>query len=154
VAPDTTEVLRSLAAHLADSGLARWNSDSTPYGAGTLPAIFFEHLPDKPDNALAIAAYNDDRTRDRDNPDIYIQIRGRAAGTNPLAVHDLMDRVYAALDDSSHALWGTTRVLICLRHIRGPLITDANNRWTRPDSYTITINPSGETHGTHFDTGA
>lgn len=148
-APATDVFLRSMATHLVNLGLVRWNPDGAEYtGPTTLPALFFEQLPDKPDHAIALSAYNDDRSRDRDNPDFYIQLRGRAPGRDPLATHALMDRIFDALDDeekplnSSHILWGTTKVLLCLRHIRGPLLSDGNNRWSRPDSYTITVNPS------------
>jgi hypothetical protein len=143
ITPDTSQLLQGLAAHLTNLGLTRWNANGAAYtGNSTLPAVFFEQLPNEPDSALSLAAYNDDRTRDRDNPDYYIQIRGRAPGRNPFATHALMDRIFTAIDDSSHILWGTTQVLLCQRHIRGPLLADGNNRWSRPDSYTITVNPS------------
>lgn len=148
-APDTGTFLRDLAGHLAELGLVRWNPNGAAYtGASPLPALFFHQYPDQPDAAISLSSYNDDRSRDRDNPDYYVQIRGRAAGRDPLATHALMDRIFDVLDDeekplnSSHILWGTTKVLLCLRHIRGPLLADANNRWSRPDSYTITVNPS------------
>lgn len=147
--PATGPFLRDLAAHLVNLDLVRWNPNGAAYtGPTTLPALFFETLPPQPDHAISLASYNDDRSRDRDSPDFYIQLRGRAPGRDPLATHALMDRIFEALDDeekppnSSHILWGTTKVLLCLRHIRGPLLTDGNNRFSRPDSYTITVNPS------------
>ncbi|OZE88033.1 hypothetical protein CH304_00235 [Rhodococcus sp. 15-649-1-2] len=145
-APATDVFLRDMATHLANLGLVRYAENYT--GTSPLPALFFHQYPDKPDAAISLSSYNDDRSRDRDNPDFYIQIRGRASGRDPLATHALMDSIFDALDDeekplnSSHILWGTTKVLLCLRHIRGPLLADANNRWSRPDSYTITVNPS------------
>jgi hypothetical protein len=142
LAPDAATFLRDMAAHLANEGLVRWNPDGSAYtGTSPLPALFFETLPDKPDLAIALASYNDDRSRDRDTPDLYVQLRGRT-GVDPLAAHRLMDRIFAAIDDSSHILWGTTKVLLCQRVVRGPLLRDANNRWSRPDSYAITANPS------------
>lgn len=140
-APDTTTLEDALAEHLADLGLARYNPTGT-YTGLSLPAVFFGTMPDKPDDALVINTYNDDRSRDDHNPDIYIQIRGRSAGRDPRAVDRLMDRIFDALHDTSHQTWGSVRILLCRRTVRAPRDPDANGRWTRPDSYVITVNPS------------
>ena len=140
-APDTTDLEDALAQHLADLGLARYEPNGV-YSATGLPAVFFGAMPDKPDTALVINTYNDDRSRDDHNPDIYIQIRGRSAGRDPRAVDRLMDGLFDALHDTSHAQWGDVRVLLCRRTVRAPRDPDANGRWTRPDSYLITVNPS------------
>lgn len=140
--PTSTEVLRGVAAKLEELGLARWTPGVPPAGS-TVPSIHFEKLPDKPEAAIAIAAYNNDRSRDDDSPDYYIQLRGRAPGADPFKTHDYMDSITAALHDSSHSLWGTTSVLLCRRHICGALTPNANGTaWSRADSYTITVNPS------------
>lgn len=140
--PSSTDVLTSLATHLDDIGLAVWSTTGYP-ATPALPAVFFERLPDKPERALALAAYNDDRTRDDTTPDYYIQIRGRAPGADPFRTHDLMDSIFDVLHDSSHSLWGTTPVLLCRRHIRGLVTPNTNaTAWSRADSYTITVNPT------------
>lgn len=98
--PATGPFLRDLAAHLVNLDLVRWNPNGAAYtGPTTLPALFFETLPPQPDHAISLASYNDDRSRDRDSPDFYIQLRGRAPGRDPLATHALMDRIFEALDD-------------------------------------------------------
>lgn len=145
-APDTVELLEALAQHLTDLGLARYAPNGIYVGEG-LPAIFFGQLPDKPDTAILLNAYNDDRSRDQGNPDYYVQLKFRAAGRDPRTVERLGDSVFRALDDlhnerhNGHT-WGDVRILLCHRHIRGPIALEATNRYTRPDSYTITTNPS------------
>lgn len=146
-APDTVELLEALAQHLTNLGLARWDPNLTNYPAGALPVVFFGQLRDKPDNAIFINVYNDDRSRDQGNPDYYVQLKFRAAGRDPRTVERLGDSVFRALDDlhnerhNGHT-WGDVRILLCHRHIRGPIALEATNRYTRPDSYTITTNPS------------
>lgn len=140
-APATTAVETALAQRLATLGLVRYEPGGM-YGEAGLPAVFFGAMPDTPHDALVINTYNDDRSRDDHNPDIYIQIRGRSAGRDPRAVDQLMDGLFDALHDTSHTTWGTVRVLLCRRVVRAPRDPDQNGRWTRPDSYRITANPS------------
>ncbi|MGX6513257.1 minor capsid protein [Rhodococcus sp. SJ-2] len=140
-APDTTTLEGALAQHLAALGLARYEPGGI-YSATGLPAVFFGAMPDTPDTALVINTYNDDRSRDDHNPDYYLQIRGRSAGRDPRAVDRLMDAIFDQLHDTTHQMWGSVRVLQCRRVVRAPRDPDANGRWTRPDSYVITVNPS------------
>lgn len=140
-APDTTAVEDALAQRLHSLGLVRYEPTGI-YGTGTLPAVFFGAMPDTPNDAIVINTYNDDRSRDDDNPDYYLQIRGRRAGRDPRAVDQLMDAIYRAIHDTSHQMWGSVRVLLCRRVVRAQRDPDANGRWTRPDSYRITANPS------------
>ena len=81
-APDTVELLEALAQHLTNLGLARYAPNGIYVGEG-LPAIFFGQLPDKPDTAILLNSYNDDRTRDAATPDYYVQLRFRTAGRDP-----------------------------------------------------------------------
>lgn len=140
-APDTTAVEDALAQRLHALGLVRYEHSGV-YGTGTLPAVFFGIMPDAPNDAIVINTYNDDRSRDDDNPDLYVQIRGRSAGRDPRNVDRLMDAIFDAINDTSHETWGSVRVLLCRRVVRAPRDPDANTRWTRPDSYCITLNPS------------
>ncbi|NMM84313.1 hypothetical protein B2J88_08060 [Rhodococcus sp. SRB_17] len=140
-APDTVELLEALAGHLDDSGLARY---AAIYSGDGLPAIYFGSLPDKPDTAILLNVYNEDRSRDDATPDYYVQIRYRTAGRDPRAVELLADAVFRHLHDQSNVAWGGVNVLLCRRILRAPTAPDSNLRYTRPDSYRITTNP-GET---------
>lgn len=146
-APDTVELLEALAQHLTNLGLARYAPNGIYVGEG-LPAIFFGQLPDKPDTAILLNSYNDDRTRDAATPDYYVQLRFRAAGRDLRTVNRLADSVFRALDDRLHersnTVWAGVNILSCIRHIAGPIAPDVNNRYTRPDSYTITTNPGAK----------
>lgn len=141
--PSTVPFLASLAQHLASSGLARY-SETGKYTNTGLPAVFFGQLPPTPDAAILINVYNQDNTRDDDSPDMYVQLRYRTPGSDPRTTENLADSVFALLHDVSNTVWGTTRVLLCRRVIRGPIAPDATTptRYTRPDSYRVTINPT------------
>ncbi len=140
-APDTTALEDALAQRLHTLGLVRYEPTGV-YSSTGLPAVFFGIMPDAPSDAIVINTYNDDRSRDDDNPDYYLQIRGRRAGLDPRAIDQLMDAIYRAIHDASHQTWGSVRVLLCRRVVRAQRAPDANGRWTRPDSYRITVNPS------------
>ncbi|WP_432679331.1 minor capsid protein [Rhodococcus pyridinivorans] len=140
-APATTAVEAAIAQHLATLGLARYTPNGVYTGTGP-PAVFFGAMPDKPDDALVINTYNDDRSRDDTVPDYYIQIRGRCAGRDPRAVDQLMDSIFDAIHDAERQTWNGVPILLCRRTVRAPRDPDANGRWTRPDSYTLTVYPS------------
>lgn len=140
-APDTTALEDALARRLHALGLVRYEPAGV-YGTGTLPAVFFGTMPDAPNDAIVINTYSEDRSRDDDTPDYYLQIRGRRAGRDPRAIDQLMDAICRELHDASHQTWGSVRVLLCRRVVRAPRAPDSNGRWTRPDSYRITANPS------------
>lgn len=136
------DLVVGLAQHLAALNLARYNETGVYPDAG-LPAAFFGALPDKPDAAVLINVYNDDRERDDTSPDLYVQFRFRTPGRNPHATQALGDSVFEALHDrSTFTLPNGVRVLLCRRHITGPIAPDQNGRYTRPDSYRFTLNPS------------
>ncbi len=138
----SVDLIVGVAEHLDALGLARYESTGI-YGAGVLPAVFFGELPDKPDTAVLVNIYNDDRSRDDDSPDLYVQFRFRTPGRDPRTTADLGDLVFERLHRSSNiVLPNGVRVLNCHRHITGPLAPDQNGRYTRPDSYTFTLNPS------------
>ncbi|WP_027503247.1 minor capsid protein [Rhodococcus sp. UNC363MFTsu5.1] len=138
----SVDLVVGLAEHLAAAGLARYSPTGIYTGEG-LPAVFFGTLPDKPDTAVLINTYNDDRERDDDSPDLYVQMRFRTAGRNPHTTPRLADDVFEHLHDRSNfTLPNGVQVLLCRRHITGPNAPDANGRYTRPDSYTLTLNPS------------
>ncbi|MGM5065729.1 phage tail terminator protein [Rhodococcus qingshengii] len=145
-APDTTDLLEALAQRLNDLGVARYDPNIDVYPEGPLPVVFFGQLPDKPATAILLNAYNADHSRDQGNPDYYVQLKFRTAGRDPRTVDRLADAVFRALDDlynDRHTTrWGDVLVMLCHRHIRGPAMQDLNSRYTRPDSYTITTNPS------------
>lgn len=131
-----------LAMHLEAIGVARYN-ESGIYSPTGLPAVFFGTLPDKPDAAILINTYNDDRDRDDESPDLYVQFRFRTPGRNPHTTPSLADGVFERLHDRSNfTLPNGVNVLLCRRKIVGPTAPDQNGRYTRPDSYTLTLNPS------------
>lgn len=144
-APTSDELEAALAGRIADSGLARYQATGA-YPPSDVPAIFFGTMPDKPNAAILINVYNDDRDRDPHNPIYLVQLRFRSNTGDRRATEQLANAAFDDLDDlvneRSNSQWGTVRVLHCHRHLRAPAAPDANGRWSRPDSYTIRTNPS------------
>ncbi|MGW2095777.1 phage tail terminator protein [Promicromonospora sukumoe] len=144
-APTSDELEAALAQRIADAGHARYFLAGL-YPPSEVPAIFFGTMPDKPNAAILINVYNDDRDRDPHTPIYLVQLRFRSNAGDRRATEQLANRVFDDLDDRvnerSNSQWGPIRILHCYRHLRAPAAPDANGRWSRPDSYTITTNPS------------
>jgi hypothetical protein len=143
-APDRDALEAALAARIAGAGLARYNPTGvyTPTG---LPAVLFGKLPDKPDAAILINVYNEDYSRDYGSPDLYVQLRFRTPGQDKRTTNALAHSVFLLLHfdvDESNQVWSGLNILNCRRTIAGPVELDGNNRYSRPDSYRITVNPS------------
>lgn len=144
---ETADVLTGLATHLYNVGLGRY-STSTYTEDPTKPGIFFIEMKDAPNTAVALTVYMWDRTRDSHNPDVYVQLRIRAAPGSNLAVDRLADRFAADLhwaDDHPPEVWAfgsrKMHVLNSIQVVRTQPVKDSNNRWERFDSYRITFNP-------------
>ncbi|MGV9662580.1 minor capsid protein [Nocardia niigatensis] len=141
--PDTRTFVDALARYLASAGLARYEPTG-PYLDGSAPAVFFNQLPDSPDTAVAITVYDELFDRDDHNPDLFVQLRWRAAGLDPRDVDELADNASRALHDRTHIqLANGVRVLLCRRRIRGLALPDSNARFERSDSYVFTLTPGG-----------
>ena len=142
-APDYRGLLEdAIGQHLATHGIARY---ATAYTGTGLPAVFRGTLPGTPDAAILINVYNEDYTRDDDSPDLYVQLRFRTAGQDPRTTNTLAHTVFQLLhfpDGTSNQVWAGVHILNSRRVIAGPIAPDGNNRYSRPDSYRITLNPS------------
>lgn len=143
MAPTTSQAVDGISRLLSEAGLARY-SPTGAYSAGPLPAVFSGKLPPAPAAAMSIRVYDERRDADDDNPDLYVQIKVRLPGGDIRAVDDLMDAIRARLHRKSRfALPGGVRVLQCSRKVRGLTEPDANDLWTRPDSYMFTLEANG-----------
>lgn len=145
--PSPDEVLDSLGQHLAGLGLVRY-STTVGYGADdpAVPAYVLYDLPESPDTAVAAAVAQYATDRDRDNPDVLVRLRFRAAGDSPLPVALLANAVRGVLRWPQHRTepetWpGGVRVLDVLSQPLVRPVQDANGRWMRADTYRFTLNP-------------
>lgn len=141
-APAYTDLLVDLAAHLAHLGLGQWREDGI-YTTYSPPAIYLGRIPDEAGYAIALNQYNHitDGGRDTGTPDALVQIRVRG-NRNPRTCTHIADKIYTALhQQTDYHLNNGTHVLLSRRHLRSPEEPDANLRWYRTDSYTLTLNP-------------
>lgn len=143
-AVEIVPTILAVAEWCADEGLARYNGA----GSTNLPTVMFGQGFDDPDLAVILNFYDDVRTEDAWNPDLFIQFRYRASTEDSLAVHEIADRFYQRLDfEHSHQLSrlilpGGVTVQWAERRITTDATQDAAGRWTRADSYRLTLNPS------------
>lgn len=142
---DTALVLASLVAHLAEKNLIQWNP-SLGYSENPIkPAARFGILTDLPGTQVSVNTYDHSTARDDHNPDVFVQLRFRAAGRDPRVVDRLADAVFAELhwpDFHPSENWpGGVHVLQSRRVVRGLSAPDSSDRYERPDSYRITFNP-------------
>lgn len=139
-APTYSTLIEDLARHLAGLGIGQWQ-DNGIYTTFTPPAIYWGIIPDEAGYSIGIHVYADDATRDDTTRDMYIQLRVRG-DRHPRSPGQILDRAFQALHDQSHyQLNNGTKVLLSRRTIRTEEERDANQRWTRADSYIFTLNP-------------
>lgn len=144
-APIFPDFLPDLARHLASVGIGQFE-ESGVYKRFIPPAIYFGVIPDEAGYALAINQYAQSTQGGRitSTPALFVQIRARG-DRHPHSPGKILDRIYQELHDQQRfTLDNSTRVLLCIRHLRGTEEQDTQGRWTRADSYTFTLNPQGE----------
>ena len=129
-----------LAKHLDGLGIGQWR-DNGIYATYSPPAIYWGIIPDEADYGIGINIYADSDLRDDHTRDLYVQIRARG-NRHPATPGQILDRIYQALhDQSNYQLNNATNVLLSKRHLRTEEERDSNQRWTRADSWTFTLNP-------------
>lgn len=141
----------ALALHLLDVGLVQYTDPEHP-GAAYIedplkPACFLGRMDQSPTSAVAIVGYYEDRSSDRYNPDVYVQLKFRAEGADPLALDDMAARFAGLLDWGEHPdpeVWpNDLHVLRCRRTSNTPADNTDGRDYTRYDSYRITTSPKG-----------
>ncbi|MFI8660708.1 minor capsid protein [Rhodococcus qingshengii] len=97
-----------------------------------------------PDRVVFLNVYDEQYLRDPDraNPDVWIQLRGRAAGEDPAPANDLMDNIFRLLDNKSRYRIGDIRVARSIRVVTTSTEEDSGGRNERADSYKFHLNPS------------
>jgi hypothetical protein len=136
----TNNLLVGLAEELAARGVARWQPTGA-YAATGAPPIFLRALGDKPDAAVALAAYGDPDYEDAGLSDVVqgVQIRTRAA--TPDACDDLADAIWDELHGAEMLRLGTGAAQVATTLIRrrstAALGRDAAGRFERVDNYYI-----------------
>jgi hypothetical protein len=136
----TNNLLVGLAEELAARGVARWQPTGA-YGEAGAPPVFLRALGDKPDAAVALAAYGDPDYEDAGLSDVVqgVQIRTRAA--TPDACDDLADAIWDELHGAEMLRLGTGAAQVATTLIRrrstAALGRDAAGRFERVDNYYI-----------------
>lgn len=137
-------VLRSLAQHMDDQGVALF-SLTDPYPDDPIrPAVTFGAFPESPIKAVAINYYNT-------NPNIFtvattplirVQLAWRSDSENELDVIELAENGFEKLHTMTPGPWpGGVHPIWMLRTITNKPDRDQNDRWIQADSYDIQLNP-------------
>ena len=137
-----SDVLKSLAQHMHDVGVAAYGSDA--YVPAALPAVVFGHLPDEPANAVAINYYNTDSDifTVAATPLIRLQLAWRSDSESPLDAMDLAEAGFEKLHTLTPGRWpGGVHPLWMVRTITNKPERDENDRWIQADSYDLQLNP-------------
>ncbi|MFD8611079.1 minor capsid protein [Streptomyces sp. NPDC059631] len=128
------DLVDGLARTLADAGVATYRPTGV-YKAGET-AITDTAMPDAPDRAVVLTAY--DTTDDPALTDctVAVQVRTRA-GTDPREVADLDDDLFGVLHGLRDRQFGTSRLVFMKRDNSASLGRDANGRYERTSNYTV-----------------
>lgn len=138
----TVDLVTGLAERIAAAGIAQWNPAGVYAATLTTPVITQRALPDRPDRAIAITAYNDTDTDDAGLSDVTALVQFRTRGTtDPRSVDDLADAVF----DDLHGAWGLTlgtgpaavHTSLIRRRSAALLGPDKHGRHERTDNYYV-----------------
>lgn len=139
--PTYSTLVEDLGRHLAALGVGQWRDDGK-YTTFTPPAIYWGTVPDEAVYGIGINVYADDRQRDDTSPTLYVQFRARG-DRHPRTPGLMLDKIFQHLHDkTNYQLNNATSVLLSRRHLRTEEERDENQRWTRADSWSFTLNPS------------
>ncbi|MEH0556014.1 minor capsid protein [Streptomyces sp. B21-101] len=128
------DLVDGLATLLDTEGVATYRPTGI-YTAGET-AVTDTVMPDSPDRAVVLTAY--DSTDDPALTDctVSVQVRTRA-GPDPRQVADLDEVVFTTLHALADAQFGTARVGLMKRDNSAPMGRDSNGRFERVSNYTI-----------------
>ncbi|MFG3085132.1 minor capsid protein [Streptomyces parvulus] len=135
----TSRLLDGIAGLLAGAGAGIWRPDGVVSNPDT--GIFRSVMPAQPDRALGLTAYP---VEDTDLPDAVtgVQIRMRA-GSDPDAIDDMADVVFAVLHNRRHYICGGVTVVLSWRQSQAWIGQDAQQRMELTSNYYFRTTRSG-----------
>lgn len=136
----TNNLLVGLAEELAARGVVRWQPTGA-YAAAGAPPVFLRALGDRPDAAVALAAYGDPDYEDAGLNDVVQGVQIRTRAKTPDAVEDLADQIWDELHGAEMLRLGTGAAAVATTLIRrrstAALGRDAAGRFERVDNYYV-----------------
>jgi hypothetical protein len=128
------EIVDGLAKLLDAAEVATYRPDGV-YETGET-AITDTVMPDSPDRAVVLTAYDTANSQNLTDTTVFVQARTRA-GPDPREVAALDDALFEVLHNSGPFLFGTARVVLITRQSAAPLGADALGRFERTSNYTV-----------------
>ncbi|MER7691568.1 minor capsid protein [Streptomyces sp. NPDC097610] len=128
------EIVDGLARLLDAAEVATYRPDGV-YETGET-AITDTVMPDSPDRAVVLTAYDTANSQNLTDTTVFVQARTRA-GPDPREVAALDDAVFEVLHNSGPFLFGTARVVLITRQSAAPLGADTLGRFERTSNYTV-----------------
>ncbi|HEY9315788.1 phage tail terminator protein [Williamsia sp.] len=139
-----SEVMRSLAQHMHNVGVADYRPTDVYPDDLALPALSLGDFPISPIRSVAVIFYG----RDPDvfttthSPLLRVQLAWRSDSEDPLDVMDMAEDGFRELHSLTPGLWpGGVHPLWMLRTITNKPERDQNDRWIQADSYDLQLNP-------------
>ncbi|AVH58381.1 MULTISPECIES: minor capsid protein [Streptomyces] len=127
-------IVDGLARLLDTAGVATYRPDGIY--APTDTAITDTVMPDSPDRAVVLTAYDTADDPALTDCTVFVQVRTRA-GTDPRAVADLDEAAFGVLHGLRNQQFGTAHVQLIKRENTAPMGADANGRHERTSNYTL-----------------
>lgn len=128
------DVVDGLARLLDTAGVATYRPDGVY--ATTDTAITDTVIPDSPDRAVVLTAYDTADSAQLTDCTVFLQVRTRA-GLDPREVAALDDAVFAVLHALRYQTFGTAHVALIKRDNSASLGADSLGRFERTSNYTL-----------------
>ncbi|MFH9430236.1 minor capsid protein [Streptomyces sp. NPDC017615] len=127
------DLVDGLARQLAAAGVAAYRPTGVYQASET--AITDTVMPDSPDRAVVITAYDTSDDPALTDCTVAVQVRTRA-GADPRLVADLDEDVFAVLHGLRDRQYGTARLGFLKRENSAPMGRDGSGRFERTSNYT------------------
>lgn len=128
------DLVDGIARTLDTAGVATYRPDGIYTAAET--AITDTVMPDSPDRAVVLTAYDTADDPALTDCTVFLQVRTRA-GPDPREVAALDEAAFAVLHGLTRHLFGTARIGLIKRDNTAPLGRDTLGRFERTSNYTI-----------------
>ncbi|MCX5362877.1 minor capsid protein [Streptomyces sp. NBC_00124] len=128
------DLVDGLARELAEAGVATYRP--TGVYASTETAITDTAMPDQPDRAVVLTAYDSADDPDLTDCTVFVQVRTRA-GQDPRDVADLDEAAFRVLHGLRDRRYGTARVGLMKRDNSASMGRDSAGRFERTSNYTL-----------------
>jgi hypothetical protein len=123
---------------IADSSIAVYRPDGSPYLASET-AIVFKDMAPSPDRMVCLTSVPLTDATAASYGLVLVQVKMRGLPNNSYDVDDLGDAIFDLVQNTRNVTFGSTHAIQILRNSSVPMGVDTSKRWLRTDHYYVDL---------------